>query len=62
MCSVANLFGGFDVSKRKTIESRQARDMSAHQRDGDEDGPTNNPNWEEHDGHQAKEANVEVGI
>lgn len=62
MCSIPSLLGVFDVSERKTIKSRQTRDLSVYYRDGDEDGPCDEPNGEEHESHHAKEANEEIGI
>lgn len=62
MCSIPVLLGGFDVSKCKTIESRQAQDLGIYYRSGDEDGPSDKPNGEEHEGHHAEEANEEVSI
>lgn len=62
MRRVSGLLGAFDVSEGQAVESRQARDLSIHHRGGDEDGPSDKPNREEHECHQTKEANEEVSI
>lgn len=36
--------------------------MGINGRNRDEDSPSNEPDWKEHQGHHAKEANEEVGI
>ena len=60
--SIAGVLGVFDVSKSKTIKPRQTRNMSIDSRDRDEDGPSNEPDGKEHEGHHTKKANEEVGI
>jgi len=60
--SIPGLLGVLDISKCQTIKARQARDLSVYYCDGEEDGPSDEPNGEEHDSHHAKEANEEVSI
>ena len=62
MCSIADLLCLLDVSESETIKPRQTRNMSIDGGDGDKDGPSNEPDGEEHEGHHTKEANEEVGI
>lgn len=62
MSGVPVLLGVFDVSECKPIKSRQPRGMGIYYRDGDEDGPGDKPNGEEHESHHAEEANEEIGI
>ena len=62
MRSVSALLGVLDISKREAIEPIQARDLSIYCRDGDEDNPGDEPDGEEHESQQAKEANEEVSI
>lgn len=62
MGSVPALLGCFDVPKRKTIQSRQTRNMRANSCDGEEDSPCNEPDGEEDYGQHAKETNEEVGV
>lgn len=62
MCGIPVLLGAFDVSKREAVEPRQTRDLGTGGRNGDENNPSNDPNWKEYDGHHAKEADEEVGI
>lgn len=62
MCSVPALLGVLNVPKCETIESRQARGLGVYYRDGDEDGPRDEPDGEEHESHHAKVTNEEISI
>ena len=62
MCSIPDLLGGFEVSERKAIQSRQTCNMGVCACDWEKDSPSNEPDGEEHLGHHTKESDEEVGI